>query len=436
MADLISVVAGAPTSGSFTGRHESSHRSELADMDRNVLRYRGASQNVSEISISSEEANIFHGKLNASQHSLDQYYKSLNEYKDESWFRLPSKMKKHSAVRKMKGVARDANQNLRQCVDSLSSDSDVSSLHTESGSPPGCALELERIGDWLGPGGDHKDHCSGVKKEVAIGDSFSNNRYIMLKNWDFYNLVGTAMEEIIIRQRLLTSLGPYSSISHPGKCHLICFLDLRLSSPQNLNDHQRTNSKSPIFTMKDIPENIYLPHIIDYNMITVQIANLENARWRGLNFTGSDQMPRYRCPEVILGPPHAGRRLTSCAIFELITNGDFLFDPMAGETFSEDDNHLAQITELLDQIPETIRETGQRSREFFDLDGKLLYVQKATASEPDPDFLLPMLALDPNARITAGELLHHEWLRDVPHSPYPFENQYPPDATMSVGVYV
>jgi serine/threonine protein kinase len=52
------------------------------------------------------------------------------------------------------------------------------------------------------------------------------------------------------------------------------------------------------------------------------------------------------------------------------------------------------------------------------------------------DFLLPMLALDPNARITAGELLHHKWLRDVPHSQYPFENQYPPDATMSVGVFV
>jgi hypothetical protein len=54
---------------------------------------------------------------NRSQQNLDQYYKSLNEYKDESWFRLPSKMKKRSAVRKMKGVARDANQNLRQCVD-------------------------------------------------------------------------------------------------------------------------------------------------------------------------------------------------------------------------------------------------------------------------------------------------------------------------------
>ncbi|KAF7347431.1 TEA domain-containing protein [Mycena venus] len=138
----------AATSAGFTGRHESTHRSELAEMDRNVHRYRSASQNGSEISFHQEDG--FRKKLNASQESLSEYYRSLEDYKSESWFHLPSKIRKRRAVRRVKRAARDANQDLRECVDDISSEvgSDVSSLYAESGSPPGSALERERIDDW------------------------------------------------------------------------------------------------------------------------------------------------------------------------------------------------------------------------------------------------------------------------------------------------
>jgi hypothetical protein len=55
--------AKVATSAGFTGRHESSHRAELAEMDRNFHRYRSASQDSgSDISFHDEDA--FRGKLN------------------------------------------------------------------------------------------------------------------------------------------------------------------------------------------------------------------------------------------------------------------------------------------------------------------------------------------------------------------------------------
>ncbi|KAJ7253215.1 hypothetical protein C8J57DRAFT_1722578 [Mycena rebaudengoi] len=139
MAEVVAGFAGAgttlaaaraATSAGFTGRHESTHRSELAELDQDNFRE----------------------NLNASQQSLNEYYRSPNAYKDEYWFRLPSKIKKRNVVRKMKRAARDANQGLRECVDNLSDcgpNSDASSIFAESGSPPGSALERERIGDWI-----------------------------------------------------------------------------------------------------------------------------------------------------------------------------------------------------------------------------------------------------------------------------------------------
>jgi hypothetical protein len=52
-----------------------------------------------------------------SQENLKKYYLGLNDYKDESWFNLSVKLDKRRAVRKRKRTARDANQDLRGCVD-------------------------------------------------------------------------------------------------------------------------------------------------------------------------------------------------------------------------------------------------------------------------------------------------------------------------------
>ncbi|KAJ7278906.1 STE like transcription factor-domain-containing protein [Mycena rebaudengoi] len=128
MAEIVAAFAGATTtlaaaaarvatSAGFTGRHESSYRAELAEVERNVHRYRSASQSSGSDIFFHDES--FRSKRNASQESLNEYYESLNSYKDESWFRLPTKVKKRRAVRKLKRAARDANHELRACVDNL-----------------------------------------------------------------------------------------------------------------------------------------------------------------------------------------------------------------------------------------------------------------------------------------------------------------------------
>jgi hypothetical protein len=48
-------------------------------------------------------------------------------------------------------------------------------------------------------------------------------------------------------------------------------------------------------------------------------------------------------------------------LFELIT-GDFLFEPRRGETYSKNDDHLAQIIELLGKMPKRFAMSGRYSR--------------------------------------------------------------------------
>ncbi len=48
-------------------------------------------------------------------------------------------------------------------------------------------------------------------------------------------------------------------------------------------------------------------------------------------------------------------------LFELIT-GDFLFEPRKGESYSKNDDHLAQIIELLGKIPKRFAMSGRYSR--------------------------------------------------------------------------
>jgi serine/threonine-protein kinase SRPK3 len=48
-------------------------------------------------------------------------------------------------------------------------------------------------------------------------------------------------------------------------------------------------------------------------------------------------------------------------IFELIT-GDFLFEPRKGKTYSKNDDHLAQIIELLGKVPKNMAKSGLNSK--------------------------------------------------------------------------
>jgi serine/threonine-protein kinase SRPK3 len=64
-------------------------------------------------------------------------------------------------------------------------------------------------------------------------------------------------------------------------------------------------------------------------------------------------------------------------IFELITGGDYLFDPASGSRYSKDDDHIAQIIELVGEFPKSIAFSGKYSSEFFNRKGELFSTTRA-----------------------------------------------------------
>lgn len=167
--------------------------------------------------------------------------------------------------------------------------------------------------------------------------------------------------------------------------------------------------------------------------ITVKIADLGNATWAEHHITDDIQTRQYRCPEVIVGAKWSSTAdvwSVACVMFELITGGDYLFDPAPGSRYSKDDDHIAQIIELMGEIPKSIALTGKYSSEFFNRKGELRHISKlrfwpleAVLSDkylfPKPEsdaiasFLNPMLRLLPDKRASAGEMVHHSWLEAV-----------------------
>ena len=110
-------------------------------------------------------------------------------------------------------------------------------------------------------------------------------------------------------------------------------------------------------------------------------------------------------------------------VFELIT-GDYLFDPQSGTKYGKDDDHIAQIIELLGTFPKSLCLSGKWSQEIFNRKGELRNIHRLrhwalpdvlrekyhfTAEEGKriADFLLPMLELLPGERANAGGMSNH-----------------------------
>lgn len=133
-------------------------------------------------------------------------------------------------------------------------------------------------------------------------------------------------------------------------------------------------------------------------------------------------------------------------MFELITGGDYLFDPASGSRYSKDDDHIAQIIELMGEVPKNVAFSGKYSSEFFNRKGmagvcytilflllsvgELRHINKLRFwpldavlhdkylfPRADADalasFLNPMLALNSEKRAKATDLVHHRWLDGI-----------------------
>lgn len=98
--------------------------------------------------------------------------------------------------------------------------------------------------------------------------------------------------------------------------------------------------------------------------VQVKIVDLGNACWTYHHFTPQIQTRQYRSPEVIIGAEYgcsADIWSLACMIFELVT-GDFLFEPRKGDNYDKNDDHLAQMIELLGQMPRTLGRSGIHSK--------------------------------------------------------------------------
>ncbi|ORY05114.1 kinase-like protein [Basidiobolus meristosporus CBS 931.73] len=195
---------------------------------------------------------------------------------------------------------------------------------------------------------------------------------------------------------------------------------------QNMGELSLSNgANAPLSPVRGQP-----PRIAQEPAIRVKIADLGNACWVDKHFTNDIQTRQYRSPEVIVGSkwgPSADIWSLACLIFELRT-GDYLFDPQSNARYTKSDDHLAQVIELLGNLPKSVLATGQLTEEYFNNKGELKRIQKLrhwalpnvlhekyllprVEAELFADFLLPMLDLYPDKRGAAEAMLRHSWLR-------------------------
>jgi len=102
--------------------------------------------------------------------------------------------------------------------------------------------------------------------------------------------------------------------------------------------------------------------------LKLKICDLGNGCWTYHHFSTAIQTRQYRSPEVIIGVKYgssADMWSFACMMFEMAT-GDFLFEPRKGKNYGKDDDHLAQMMELLGRLPSTIALGGRLYKRFFD----------------------------------------------------------------------
>ncbi|KAM7260256.1 hypothetical protein ACFE04_015997 [Oxalis oulophora] len=161
-----------------------------------------------------------------------------------------------------------------------------------------------------------------------------------------------------------------------------------------------------------------------------KVVDFGNACWADRQIAEEIQTRQYRAPEVILRSGYSfsvDMWSFACTAFELAT-GDMLFAPKDGQGYSEDEDHLALMMELLGKMPRKIATSGGAlSKDYFDRHGDLkrirrlkflaldrLLVDRYKFGETDArefsEFLNPILDFAPEKRPTAQQCLQHPWL--------------------------
>ncbi len=163
---------------------------------------------------------------------------------------------------------------------------------------------------------------------------------------------------------LLSQTAPPNLVSHPSTCS-------QHPHPLSSQAPPETISSDPDAVLSEqlIPEPPPLP-------ISIKIADLGNATPTRKHYTEDIQTRQYRAPEAIVGRNDWGATAdiwsVACVVFELLT-AEYMFDPQSqGDLFGKDDDHIAQIIELMGEYGET-KWGGRFSRELFDSSGTWVF---------------------------------------------------------------
>lgn len=163
--------------------------------------------------------------------------------------------------------------------------------------------------------------------------------------------------------------------------------------------------------------------------ISVVLTDFGNSCFLEQAGIGEIQTRQYRSPEVILGQRHgtpSDMWSLACLLFELAT-GDYLFDPKQSSSFTREEDHLAQMLELLGRMPLSVACTGDHAARFFTRKGELRSIKRLDlwplkdvlvekyrfgpqTAGAFSSFLLSMLQYAPSKRGTAQECLQHPFL--------------------------
>lgn len=154
---------------------------------------------------------------------------------------------------------------------------------------------------------------------------------------------------------------------------------------------------------------------------TMKLCDMGNACYVNKHYSDVIQTREYRSPEVILEGDYnetADIWSLACMVFELIT-GDYLFDPVKGKTFKKNDDHLAQISELIGECcDKSFLNQCDAGQDFYDKNLRLrrisnlkiwplrrVLVEKYRMKESEAvelaDFLNSMLKWNPKLRPSA-----------------------------------
>jgi serine/threonine-protein kinase SRPK3 len=209
-----------------------------------------------------------------------------------------------------------------------------------------------------------------------------------------------------------------------------CFEIPRIKTELMNNDKSGNSKDNPISKEEGPKPTKRGPKLDEDAMLT--IVDMGNGCWTHHHYTSQIQTRQYRSPETIIGVPYgpsADIWSMGCLVFELLT-GDFVFEPKKGSNYDKDDDHLAQMIELLGPMPKNMALSGKNSRRFFDSTGHLRRIRglnywpidrvliekyrfKPEIAYPLADFFKKTFSWEPEKRATAQELLEHPFIKNL-----------------------